>query len=49
METIDFLYSTGQTSADLTPMKRLVLFIDDICKVSFENNELIQQSIRRAE
>lgn len=38
-ETIDLLFSTCQTSADLTPMELAYLFTDVIAKVSLENIE----------
>lgn len=46
METIDILFATGQTLADLTPMERPMLFTDEIAKVPLENIEHVRGSIR---
>lgn len=47
MKTVNLLFSAIQTSANLTPMELLTLFIDDIAKVSLENMELVRQYTRQ--
>lgn len=48
MEKINNMFAANINPADLTPMERQVLFIDDINEISFENIERIRQFIRRA-
>lgn len=47
METVNLLFSTVQTSADLTPMEHRVISTDDIPTVSLEKIERVRQSIRQ--
>lgn len=44
METFDSLIWTAQKSDHPAPMKRLVLFTDDVSKISFENVELMRHT-----
>lgn len=45
MKTIDLLFATGQTMADITPMDCSVIFTTD----SLKNIERVPQTIREAQ